>query len=145
MLRTTILFFLYTAVCHSQNTRYYVDWQASGLNNGQNWSDAYRNLHDALSVSDSGDEIWVARGTYFPAEDGDRSARFQLPSGVRLYGGFSGNEFFAEERDPQANPTILSGDIGVPGDSTDNSNNLLYLAYPDTGTLIEGLIFLGIS
>jgi len=141
MLRTTILFFLYTAVCHSQNTRYYVDWQSSGLNNGQNWSDAYRNLHDALSVSDSGDEIWVARGTYFPAEDGDRSARFQLPSGVRLYGGFSGNEFFAEERDPQANPTILSGDIGVPGDSTDNSNNLLYLAYPDTGTLIEGLIF----
>jgi len=141
MLRTTILFFLYTAVCHSQNTRYYVDWQSSGLNNGQSWSDAYRNLHDALSASDSGDEIWVARGTYFPAENGDRSARFQLPSGVRLYGGFSGNEFFPEERDPQANPTILSGDIGVPGDSTDNSYNLLYLAYPDTGTLIEGLIF----
>jgi hypothetical protein len=67
MLRTTILFFLYTAVCHSQNTRYYVDWQSSGLNNGQSWSDAYRTLHDALSASDSGDEIWVARGTYFPA------------------------------------------------------------------------------
>lgn len=46
---------------------------------GSSWSSAYVNLQDALSNSVSGDEIWMAAGTYYPDErlgqnDDDSSA-----------------------------------------------------------------------
>ncbi|MBL7827074.1 MAG: hypothetical protein JNJ57_10615 [Saprospiraceae bacterium] len=135
-----LLLFFSLEYAGAQN-RYYVDAQAIGLNNGLNWSDAFTNLHDALIAADSGDEIWVAQGTYKPSSSGDRNARFQPASGVRLLGGFSGTEMLAEERDPVAHPVVLSGDIGVEGDSLDNSYNLMYLAFPDVETLIDGLTF----
>ena len=71
-------------------------------------------------------QIWVAQGTYYPDDGLDdppanpREATFQLLDGVGIYGGFVGNEVLRSERDPETNITILSGDIGVPGDNTDN-------------------------
>ena len=57
-------------------------------------------------------EIWVAAGTYRPAGlGGDRGATFQLLNGVAVYGGFAGGEILLSQRDPQANETILSGDL----------------------------------
>lgn len=35
---------------------------------------------------------------------------------------------------------MLSGDIGVAGDSTDNSYNVMYLHQPDSNTIVDGLI-----
>lgn len=83
------------------------------------------------------DDIWVAEGTYHPSIN-DRSAHYQLPSGVRLYGGFAGSEMLLSERQPAVHPSILDGDIGTLGDSLDNSYNLLYLPYPDVNTLVDG-------
>jgi len=40
--------------------------------------------------------------------------------------GFAGVEIELEQRDPQANPTILSGDIGVVGDPEDNCYHVFY-------------------
>jgi predicted outer membrane repeat protein len=122
----------------SAQTRYYVNDDAVGQNNGQSWMDAYNKLHDALAIATAGDEIWVAEGIYKPSEMNDRNARFQLSSLVRLYGGFAGNEFFADERMPGLHPSVLDGDIGVLGDSTDNSYTVLYLLNPDVGTVIDG-------
>ncbi len=92
--------------------RLYVHASASGANDGSSWADAYTDLQDALAVASAGTEIWVAAGTYRPASPGGaRSATFQLVNGVRLYGGFAGNEFLVEQRNPATYPTILSGDL----------------------------------
>lgn len=138
-----LLFLLlyFPCIALAQSQRFYVNDDAFGLNNGQTWYDAFPNLHDALVLAEAGDEIWVAEGTYFPTESGDRAARFQLLSGVGLYGGFAGHEFLLEERQPGDHPSVLSGDIGVAGDSLDNSYTLLYLLNPALGTIVDGFVF----
>jgi hypothetical protein len=79
---------------------------------GQSWESAYPDLQTALSVAMAGDEIWVAVGTYMPGPAGDAVSSFVLLDSVSLYGGFVGDEPTRDERDPDANPTILSGDVG---------------------------------
>jgi sugar lactone lactonase YvrE len=119
-------------------TRYYVNAKAKGANNGTTWADAFTDLQSALTAvsasadpkaaqdaADAGSEIWVAAGTYFPTAGTDRSASFALKSGVALYGGFSGSETAREQRDWQANATVLSGEIGVVGDNSDNSYHVV--------------------
>ncbi len=60
---------------------------------------------------------------------------------MKFYGGFAGTEASPAERDIAAHPTILSGDIGLAGDSTDNSRTILYLDHPDSATLVSGFVF----
>ena len=98
--------------------RLYVNAAATGLNNGLSWANAFTSLESALSATDTlttVEEIWVAQGRYVPTartnEADPRSARFRLRPGVSIYGGFDGHEHHAEDADPAAHPTILSGDI----------------------------------
>ena len=83
------------------------------------WATAATSLQDALELAVSGDEVWVAQGTYTPdpdatATDYDRDASFILREGLRLYGGFDGTELTDADRDQRDyanNLTILSGDL----------------------------------
>lgn len=104
----------------------YVNATAGLCGNGQEWGTAYKYLQDALLNAVSGDEIWVAQGTYYVDEDcvnplgvcddpldlTEREATFQLKDDVDLYGGFLGTEIARSQRDPAANETILSGILG---------------------------------
>src|SRR5690554_3729718 len=81
----------------------------NGNGNGTSWSLAYGNLSDALQNAQSGDEIWVAQGIYFPSSN-DTSVSFLFVDGVKIYGGFFGTETLLEERaDISGTTTILSG------------------------------------
>lgn len=103
----------------------YVNGSASGTNTGVSWTNAYDSLQTALSVATFGDEIWVVEGTYHPTAGSLRTKSFELVDGVKLLGGFSGTEVFSNQRNPQANVTILSGEIGSSSTLTDNSYHVL--------------------
>ena len=117
----------------------YVDGDAGGTNNGMSWTDAYIDLQQALSSAVSGDQIWVAAGTYKPTAGTDRSATFSLKSGVGIYGGFAGGETLLGERNPAANLTILSGDIGTAGIMNDNSYHVLTSMGVDNTARLDGV------
>lgn len=89
----------------------HVKHDASGSNNGSSWANAYQSLQGALANANCG-EIRVAKGVYTPTSGGDVSISFDIRPGQRVYGGFNGTEAALEQRDPAANRTVLSGDLG---------------------------------
>ncbi|MCK4773648.1 MAG: FG-GAP repeat protein, partial [Candidatus Krumholzibacteria bacterium] len=125
----------------------YVDAAATGLGNGSSWTDAFTDLQLALSMAQSCTcvtEIWIAGGTYKPTTSGsDRNATFQLMNGVAIYGGFAGTETTLGERDWVANVTVLSGDIGVSGVTTDNSYHVLTASDTDPTAVLDGFTITG--
>jgi len=121
---------------------WYVDADATGANNGTSWTVAYRDLQPAMTAAVSGDEIWVAEGTYKPTvlvvQTDSRTATFQLKSGVALYGGFAGTETVRGQRDWTWHETVLSGDIGTTGDSSDNSYHVVTGSGTDDTAVFDG-------
>lgn len=75
--------------------------------NGSSWQMAMPDLQSALTAAQSGDQIWVAAGTYKSLA----GAYTLNGSRVSVYGGFSGVETRLDQRDIAAHPTILSADI----------------------------------
>ncbi len=122
-------------------TIWYVRPISTGLHNGTSWSDAFSDVQDALQVAKSGDQIWVAQSTYKPSKNGDRAAFWNFPSGVRMYGGFKGNETQFSKRNPSEHITVLSGDIGIAENHSDNSYNLVRMVNPGDSTIIDGFKF----
>lgn len=137
---TTLLILLqlgYTSLS-AQSFRIYVDQGAIGNNTGENWSNAFTDLQEALEVAQYGDTIWVAQGIYRPTSSIDRTVSFELKNGVALMGGFLGNEVSLSQRNIENAETILSGDIGVEGDSLDNTYNVVYAIGVDSSTILDG-------
>ncbi|MDB6058953.1 MAG: C-terminal target protein, partial [Verrucomicrobiales bacterium] len=102
----------------------YVNKNVAGTStqSGTSWGNAYGELRDALTNSavaqaSQGNpvEIWVAKGTYFPAAttSTDRTSAFILKSHLRILGGFQGTEVTDTQRLFFGNATVLSGDIGA--------------------------------
>ena len=108
-----------TAVCMVTTT-------GTNQGDGSNWSNQAMTLTAALSTPDC-EEIWVKKGTYYPTSGTDRTISFTILPNTRLLGGFSGNENDPNDRDINANPVILSGDIGATGLQTDNSYHVVTL------------------
>jgi hypothetical protein len=120
---------------------YYVKASAGGSNNGTSWTDAYTDLQSALGPASSGDQIWVAAGTYKPGTL--RTDTFSLKTGVAIYGGFAGTETLLSQRNPAVNVTTLSGDIGTSGDATDNSYHVVSASGVDGTAILDGFTVSG--
>ena len=121
----------------------YVKPDAIGQNDGTSWANAYTDLRSALAATFPNEEIWVAAGTYKPTAGTDRNISFNLHNGVALYGGFAGGETSLDQRDPVAHPTILSGDIGSPNVSSDNSYHVVVGSSTNNSAILDGFIVRG--
>lgn len=93
-----------------ETTRWFVNLNASGAGTGKNWSDAFTNLSAAMTAASSGNEIWVAAGTYISGTTDRDTPVVGLGEEISLHGGFDGLETELAERDVVANPTILDGE-----------------------------------
>ncbi len=105
---------------------FFVDAGATGNASGLSWVDAFPTLQAALLRGGSSHEIWVASGVYFPDQGGgltpgSTAAKFVLPPGITLRGGFAGTETSASQADPSAHPTVLSADVGHDDTNVDGN------------------------
>lgn len=135
--------------CSFSGSRIYVNTNATGANTGESWADAFTSLQDAIDVANncSIPEIWVAQGTYYPSAHPrdvtagtltNRDFTFHLVDGTKTYGGFAGTETALSERDFINNPTILSGDIGILGDTSDNAYHVVSSFNDANTTILDG-------
>jgi len=111
--------------------------KAGGNGDCSSWEQACE-LQNALATASSGDQIWVAAGTYKPTTTTDRNISFVLKSGVAIYGGFPAEGGDWSSRDWETNTTTLSGDIGTEGDNADNSIHVVTGNYLDENSILDG-------
>ena len=111
----------------------------TSISNHTTWESATNDLQTAIDsvYENGGGSVWVAGGTYLPTTElaADPSApvppgnvrhtTFVMRNGVSVTGGFEGDEATPAERPEDlfgtTNKVVLSGDIGTPADSIDNS------------------------
>jgi len=123
----------------AQTTRYVTETGA-GTQNGTSWANASNDLQAMINVSQAGDEVWVAVGTYKPNRraniigtitPNNRDNAFVLKKDVKIYGSFAGTETTLEQRTlppfGENYPSILSGDFN--GDDGENFTNMEENAY----------------
>ncbi len=142
--------------CEPNASIVFVDDDAAPGGDGESWATAYNAVQDALATpvlaNCAGAQIWVAAGVYTPAPPaGDRTATFQLASGVAMLGGFVGNEdpatFDPADRDIVANPAILSGDLNGDdtsgGNPSENSFHVVTASGTNAATVLDGFTITG--
>jgi Fungalysin metallopeptidase (M36)/Fungalysin/Thermolysin Propeptide Motif len=127
-----------TPVVPSANNIYVNQANTNAIQDGTTWAKAYSNLSAGLAGALAGADVWVAQGTYKPTTTTNRLMSFDVPSGVKVYGGFLGNEGVLAGRNVKLNETILSGDIGTMGTYTDDSYHVVKIIDGNNQTLIDG-------
>ncbi len=131
--------------CGSASARtVFVNGAVPASGNGASWATAYKYLRDALAATTANDDIWIAKGDYFPDQTvgldedliyADREVSFEV-SGQKLYGGFNGTETLLTQRNAALNITILSGAID-PVNPLYSSLNVVVVT---ANTTLDGLI-----
>ena len=85
---------------------------ADGTGDGSSWANATPYIEYATArATDVSKMVWVKTGTYY-GDVNNMNGAFLMYKNNRVYGGFAGNEgpdFNLDNRDFEANPTILDG------------------------------------
>jgi hypothetical protein len=138
---TTILFALSISNTFAKNI--FVDQNTPLYNgNGLHWQLALQHLQTAISMSSSGDTIFIAQGTYYPDEGigipNNSNNYFTLKKGVVLFGGYPSG---GGVRNVHAHQTILSGELQQDTILTNNSDYIMKCPKADSNTVIDGIYF----
>ncbi len=125
----------------------YVDDDAPPGGSGISWTYALNDLQEALSfartIPSEITGIWVAEGVYRPAGMGGATdSSFEVDPGMKLYGGFAGNETSLAQRVPFAHPTVLTGDLNLddPMSSEDNATHVVTMTEPGEPRRLDGFV-----
>ncbi|MDE1192967.1 MAG: T9SS type A sorting domain-containing protein [Arachidicoccus sp.] len=94
----------FSASLHAQTIIYV---KSGGTGDGSSWSSPLGNIQAAITTAAAGDQVWVAKGSYYSNYANDFV--FNLKDGVKIYGGFSGTETTINARNWKSNATILLG------------------------------------
>ena len=100
MIVLSLAFYAHPALCATV----YVKFDSANDGPGNDWDHAFHSVQASLNAAVSGDEVWVAAGTYVQC--------ITLKAGVGLYGGFMGTETARDQRNWNTNVTVLDGNQG---------------------------------
>jgi hypothetical protein len=116
---------------------FYVKPGASGDCNS--WATACE-LRTALGSAGSGDEVWVAAGTYTPTTGSNPNSTFTLTNGVGVYGGFGGiTETARSQRNWTTHVVTLTGNLSGGA----HSYHVVTANGTDSTTTLDGLTVTG--
>jgi hypothetical protein len=119
----------------------YVTETGSGTNDGSSWPNAFPadGLQTAINQANSGDEVWVACGSYYPTTTIDRNISFGMRNNITIFGGFQGTETSLPQRSLSCGScSVLSGDIGITSDINDNSFTVVSNTQLDSSAILDG-------
>lgn len=118
---------------------------------GSSWENAFSNINDALDyvkklnpTADSPVQILVKQGTATTAGNSYlphiRSSYIDLPSHVRLYGGFASTLIGTDvsKRNPKAYPTRITANI-TGSDYAENGCHIITVRHGATDVIVDGL------
>lgn len=154
LLLVAVICFFSTLIGTAQ-TVYYVKTSENGgndSNNGLSWSTAFASVQKAIdaansaATTDTPNEVWVAKGTYYPTKDADgnisdnpRNHSITIKDKVKVFGGFTGNEHSVNQRaisksnthcaNEYTNETIFSGNFNK--DTQKENNSLCVVVFKD--------------
>ena len=101
----------------------------SGTGNGSSWENATNDLQGAIDA-DGVTHVYVGAGLFLPTwnydTDDPRAFSFRLKNNVSIIGSFPYEGGDLTEIDIDNHATMLSGDIGVMFDNSDNSYHVIY-------------------
>ncbi len=116
----------------------FVDLDVASPGDGTSWAQAFDDVQQGidaasmLATAGSPCQVWVAQGVYYVWKNDDTNV-VKLAANVELYGGFSGTETSLEQRDWDANVTVLNGRDG-PGEN----HFVHFVLKAGDGSLIDG-------
>ncbi|MCE7063161.1 right-handed parallel beta-helix repeat-containing protein [Dyadobacter sp. CY343] len=114
--------------------------KAGGTGSGASWECASGSVQLAISSAASGEQVWVAEGTFYPDQEDGLARALIMKEGVKVYGGFAGTETNLASRDVtiNANKSILQGLPSVLYTINNTGNALTTAALLDGFTVSGG-------
>ena len=119
---------------------WYVTPTNSGSGSGNDWANATSSLTTALDNANYGDQIWVKTGYYRRYDQHS----FQIKNGVKLYGGFAGNESSASARSTNlsAYPVNITNSPTQSGTNSTNYDQPVFIVVNADNTSLIDRIFI---
>ncbi len=118
-----------------QASTIYVSTAGNDVSDGLSWATAKKTVQAGLNAAASGDQVWVAAGTYYGS--------ITLKAGVGLYGGFARGETDLSQRNWTVNVTVLDGNqagsvVTCPSGATASTRIDGFTITNGSGTLSSG-------